>query len=167
MAKKERLFYNVVRAAQEEGEPVSRYIKPILGKVRVSIIDIYEEMPTDIILAGDPTDPELDREDIMVTCWTQIEDDYFRKANKLLLDKGLIAPYSEEIEEEISVNEVTDAELEEALGKPYFAVKALLDKFTSTVPVKRLLDKAVEMNRPVGTINAIKARLSELQQTKE
>jgi hypothetical protein len=158
-----KAYYDTLRQAQAKGEPVSQYIKPIKGKVCVDVLDAFGGTPESIILEGDPADPEIDKEDVIVTCWTEAEDEYFRRANKLLLENGLVAPYDEEIEEEISVNEVTDKELRELLQKPYFAWKTRLDSFTSPVPVKRMLKIAKDLNRPVNTIDTIKEALSELQ----
>lgn len=158
-------YYEVYRKARERGEPVARYIKPIVGKVCVSIIEPFEGTPTDVILTGDPADKKVDPEDIIVTCWTDFENEWFRKANKLQLDRGHIAPYTEEIKEQISVNEISDEEIKELLEKPYFAWKNRLDTFTSAMPVKRFLKIATEMNRPIGTIETIKDKLSELQKT--
>lgn len=161
----DRDFYDTVRKARAEGDPVARYIKVIKGRLQVRVLDAFAGKPKNMMLKGDPTNPDLDREEIMIICWTDMEDEYFRKSNKELIEKGYMAPYSEKVEEEIAVNEVSDAELEEALSKPFFAAKALLDQFTSPQPVKRMLNIAQEMNKKVGTVNAIKERLSELQKT--
>lgn len=158
-------FFDTVRKAQAKGEPVATYIKPITAKVAISIIDPFDGRPTDIILKGDPADPEVDEEDIIIELWTDFEHEYFRRANKLQLDRGYIAPFTKEIKEEISVNEITDEELRDVLGKPYFAWKNQLDEFTSPIPVKRMLKIAEEMNRPIKTINTIKERLSNMQRT--
>jgi len=160
----DKAYFDTVRKAQAEGEPVAEYIKPITAKVVVKVIDPFEGKPTEIILKGDPTDPTVDKEDIIIQCWTDYENEYFRRANKEMLKRGLIAPHTEEIIEEISVNEVSEKKLRELLQKPYFAWKTKLDTFTSPIPVKRMLKIAEELNRPIGTINTIKERLSELQQ---
>lgn len=158
-----KILYDSISKAQAGGEPVARYIKAILGQVCVNVIDTFTGLPKDIILKGDPTTCNI--EDIVVTMWTDMENDYFRRINKILITQGYIAPYSEEIIEEMSVNEVEDEVLKEALRKPFFSIKALLDKFTSPVPVMRMLNLAKEMNKPVGTITAITRRLSALQAT--
>jgi len=166
MAEFDKSYFDLVRQAQADGKPVAKYIKAILGRVGVTVIDPFTGQPTDIVLTGDPAD-EKAREDIIVTLWTQFEHEYFRRTNRLLLERGALAPFTEEIVHEISVNEVSDDVLRDALGKPFMAVKHLLEKFTSPAPVMRLLNMALEMNRPAGTVNAIKKRLSELQVTYE
>jgi len=123
MKQVDRYFFDSMRKAQEEGDPIARYIKAI-------------------------SDTEI--EDITITLWTDMGHEYFRRANKILIQRGYIAPYTAEVVEEISVNEIEDAVL-------------VLKKFTSPVPVMRMLRLAQELNKPVGTISAIQKRLSELQ----
>lgn len=163
MKQVDRYFFDSMRKAQEEGDPIARYIKAIVGRVCVSIIDPFSAQPTDVILTGDPAHSDTEIEDITITLWTDMGHEYFRRANKILIQRGYIAPYTAEVVEEISVNEIEDAVLVEALKKKYFATAALLKKFTSPVPVMRMLRLAQELNKPIGTISAIQKRLSELQ----
>jgi len=156
-----KIYYDALQKARATGQPVAKYVKTIVGKVCVKVIDQFTGSPTELILAGEPGKVPI--EDIVLTFWTDFEHEFFRRANKPLLDRGDIAPFTEEIEEKISVNEISDAELEEALKKKFFAVKALLDKFTSPVPVERMLRLAKEMNVSVGVVGRIEERLSELQ----
>lgn len=167
MKQVDRYFFDSMRAAQEEGEPVARYIKGIVGRVCVSVIDPFSAQPTDILLTGDPRHPDTDVEAITVTLWTDMGHEYFRRANKILLQRGFMVPYTAEIVEELSVNEVSDDVLIDALKKKYFATAALLKKFTSPVPVMRMLQLAQDLNKPIGTISAIQKRLSELQRIEE
>lgn len=156
-------LFEAYKKAQGTGKPVARYRKAILGKVGVTIIDPIEGKPTDIIIEGNPADPEK-QNDVIITFWTDFEHDFFRRTNKILLSRGYLAICSDDVDEAtISVNEVSDEDLREALNKPYFAIKALLDRFTSPAPVLRMLRMAEEMNKPVGTIEKIKERVSELQ----
>lgn len=154
-------FFDVFRAAQTAGEPVACYIKTILGKVDVEVLDPFTGNFQIVHLKGDPN--SADRDDVTVTLWTDMEHEYFRRANKVLLQRGYLAPYTQETIKQISVNEVTDEELLDALNKKFFAVAALLNKFTSPLPVQRLLKLAEDNNKPVRTIEVIKERLSELQ----
>lgn len=158
-----KAFFDTVQKAQADGEPVAVYRKAIVGKVVVSAIDIYSGDPVDLVLAGNPFDSNEDREDYVIVLWTDFEHDYFRRANKQLFKIGYIVPTTLLETEEKSINEITDAELEEILSKPFFSLRAFLEKVTSDVPVRRILHMAEEQNKTVGTIDAIKARLSELQ----
>jgi hypothetical protein len=158
-------YYDIVAKARAGGtEPVARYKKVIVGQVCVSIIDPFTGAPVDRILKGKEGDPNVFEDDITVTMWTEMDHDYFRRANQVLLQAGYITPCNKEIPDvPTSVNEISDGELIEVLNKKFFAMKSLLDKVTSPIPVMRLLQLAEDMNRPVGTINVIKERLSELQ----
>jgi hypothetical protein len=100
----------------------------------------------------------------MIALYTDYDLKFFENRNRDLIEQGLIVPYSPEIEEIQRINAVTDEELEKALNKKFFAVKALLDRFTSPIPVDRMLKMAKRMNKTIGIINAIEARLSELQE---
>ena len=106
----------------------------------------------------------MTEDDITVTLWTEMAHDYFRRQNQVLLQAGYITPFNKEVKDvPASVNEISDEELTNILNKKFFAMKSFLDKVTSPIPVMSLLRLAEDMNRPVGTINAIKAKLSELQ----
>jgi len=160
-------YFDSVRKAQAEGDPLAGYIKGVKGIVHVNTIDTFNGAPVVLTLKGDPVDKNTDVDDITIFLWTQFELDYFRRANKTILAEGILAPYTKETIEAISVNEVSDEELEIALKKKFFAVRSLLNKFTSPAPVVRLLHLAQDMNKPVGTIAAIQNRLSELQKIDE
>jgi len=95
--------------------------------------------------------------------WLPVELAYFERANKYHLAKGTLVPLIKREEVTISPNMVTDEELEAALNSKFFSVKNLLDKFTSPVPAERMLEMATKMNKSIGTINAIKAKVAELQ----
>ena len=162
-----RDYLEALRESMEGGIPKATYIKTIVGRLGLSMIDPLTGMPADIELSGDPNDNGTDIDDITVTLWSDFEFEFFRRANKALLQIGYLAPYTKEIVKEISVNEVEDSVLEEALGKPFFSVKALLDRFTAPMPVERMLKMAEEANKSSGTVDAIKKRLSELPETFE
>ena len=163
----DKTYFDSVRRAQAKGEPLAGFIKGVKGIVHVNAIDTFNGTPTVLTLKGDPVDKTVDIDDITIFLWTQFEYDYFRRANKVLLAEGILAPYTKETVEAISVNEISDEDLEIALRKKFFATRALLNKFTSPAPVMRLLHMAEDMNRPVGTISAIQKRLSELQRINE
>ena len=163
----DKTYFDSVRRAQAKGKPLAGYIKGVKGIVHVNAIDTFNGTPTVLTLKGDPADKTVDIDDITIFLWTQFEYDYFRRANKVLLAEGILAPYTKETVEAISVNEVSDEELETELKKKFFACRALLRKFTSPAPVLRMLHIAEDLNKPVGTINAIKVRLSELQKINE
>ena len=156
-----KTFFDTVQEAQATGEPVARYIKAIKGNVAVEVIDPFTGGPTTVVLHGDTSKDNIDN--VIITAWTPFENEYFRRSNRKLLDGGFVAPYSEEIVREMSVNEISDNEIREILAQPFFSLKALLDSLTAIAPVNRVLAIAEDMNKPSGTIKAIQVKLSELQ----
>lgn len=153
-----------IQAKALKGEVLEHYIKACRGRLAIELIDPLSGKAITRILRGDTTDPELDNEDAVVPLYTEFDKQYFLKENKGLINAGYIVPHTPEYIEEIQVNIITEAELVEALDKPFFAVKALLDKFTSPIPVERLLRKAKELNKTTGVVEAIEKRLAELQE---
>jgi len=81
----DKAYFDLIRKAQAEGDPVATYQKAIRGRLCVSAIDPFSGNPTNIILAGDPRDASTDKENITMVLWTDFEHDYFRRTNKLLL----------------------------------------------------------------------------------
>ena len=105
----DKTFFDVVRKAQATGEPVARYKKGIVGRVGLQMIDTFTGKPIDITLTGDITDPNVPIEDITITLWTELEHDYFRRANRILLEQGFLVPFEAEVEVVgASVNEVSE-----------------------------------------------------------
>lgn len=161
----DKAYFDLIRKAQAEGDPVATYQKAIRGRLCVSAIDPFSGNPTNIILAGDPRDASTDKENITMVLWTDFEHDYFRRTNKLLLQHGYLVPAKPPEDKTVSVNEISDEELTAILEQPFFSLKSFLDKVTSDVPVARALNIAKDMNKAVGTINVITERLSELQRS--
>ncbi len=141
-------------------EPYKRYIKAVLSRVAVKILDPISLRESEVILSGDPAKEE---QSAILDLWTPMEQVYFERSNRQILGEGLVIEYSKSIKPVTSVNTISDEEIDAALNDRFFTLKNLLDKFTSPAPVSRILAKAQDMNKPVKTIDAIKARLSELQ----
>lgn len=146
-----------------KGEVYSRYIKAVRSKVAVYTIDPFTGRETILVLKGD-IERDKDVENAVVSLYTNYDVKFFERRNRKMIESGVLVPYNPEMEEMMRINAITDEKLREALDKKFFAIKALLDKFTSPVPVERTLRMAEDMNKTIGTINAIKARLSTLQQ---
>jgi|WetSurMetagenome_2_1015567.scaffolds.fasta_scaffold04344_3 hypothetical protein len=153
-------LFEDIRQAMAHGEPVARYMKTTTGKLNVKILDPITGYPTDMILEGNAANGD---EAAILVFWLPVELAYFERANKYHLAKGTLVPLIKREEVTISPNMVTDEELEAALNSKFFSVKNLLDKFTSPVPAERMLEMATKMNKSIGTINAIKAKVAELQ----
>lgn len=141
-------------------KPYKRYIKVTISRVSVKILDPISLRETEVILSGDPQNKP---DSAILNVWTPAEDVYLRRNNKNIFNEGLILEYNEDIDSALNANSVSDEELREALTGKFFAIKALLDKFTSPAPAQRMLAMAEELDRPVRTIDAIKSKLADLQ----
>jgi len=144
--------------------PYKRFKKAIMGKVAVLFLDPIRFTPETLILAGDPSNPKIDPADLSIELWTKAEYQYFLRKNKALIEKGVLVEV--ETEEELlieTVNQISDEEIDEILGKPFMALKHRLVRFTSPVPVRRILVRALELDKSIGFVDHIKAKLAELE----
>ena len=161
-----KLSGSILEEIQEAAltDNVSEYwIKAVRHHVAVEVVDPFEGQQVTRILKGDITIPDADLSDAIIPLYTRYDIQFFKMNNKTLIETGVIVPYTPEFREEQLINSITDEEIVEAIDKPFFAVKALLDRFTSPVPIERMLRKAKEHNKTVGVIAAMEERLSELQ----
>jgi len=154
-----------VFSAMQEGTPLKRYIKTILGKVYVTVLNPFSGEPEGVILQGDPRKAS-ELEKIVVNIWDIKQDLFFRRMNRNHFESGNIREYGlESVEPPVSVNEITDEEVLDVLNKPFLALKNKLEKFTAVAPVFRLLSKAEELEKSEKILSAIRARMSELELT--
>ncbi len=149
--------------AMQEGKPIMRFIKTIMGVVWVTALSPFDGKPQPVALKGQPTE---DNPNAIVKIWSTKEELFFKEMNRehfnagnlRLIPAGVVIP-----ERKKSPNEITDKEIREILDKPFLALKNKLNKFTSPAPVTRFLVMAEEMEKSEKIADAIKARLSELQ----
>lgn len=145
------------------GEAEEYYIKACVARVGVHVINPMNGEPHEIILKGDITDPDVNVDEVTVALYTEPDREYFLRKNRPLIRQGLLVQYTPEFKEEMMVNAITDEEIKEALSKPFIATRNLLRKFTSPIPVERMLRHATLMDVSAGYISAIEERLAELQ----
>ena len=146
------------------GEVQEQYVKACVGRLAIQRIDPFTGREETVILKGDVTNPEVDKDEITVLLYTDLDAQWFKRANKKLIERGLLVPDTTKAREAFLVNSISDDEIEKVLSEPFFSLKAKLDKFTSPTPVDRIRRKAKLMNKTVGTVNAIEKRLAELQE---
>lgn len=146
------------------GEVLEQYVKACIGRLAVQRIDPFTGREETVILKGDVTNPNTDREGYTIALYTDLDAEWFRRANRGHIRRGALVLDTEKAREELLVNSITDEEIEQVLSKPFFSLKAILDRFTSPIPVERVLRKAKQMNKAVGTVAAIEKRLAELQE---
>lgn len=149
----------------QSDEPLAVYIKTIIGKLGVIIVNPTTMRQEERILKGDPRSKKSDIEDLVVKLWTKGTHTYFKNANKRLLEEGKLVPYDYKSgKQEVNLsNAIKDSEIEEILSQPFFTLKNRLEEVTSSVTVERFLRIAEELNRPIGTVNHIREKLHELQ----
>jgi len=160
---KEGLTHEVYSAMQV-GKPFCTYIKTILGKVAVTVLNPFSGVPEGVILEGNPND--LDAfETITVQVWSLQEDEFFKRTNASHFKSGNVRVLKEvEVPvKERSVNDITDEEIVTVLNKPFLALKNKLNAFTSVAPVYRVLKRAEDMEKSEKILNSIRARLAELE----
>lgn len=150
-----RVFSNM-----NAGAPYATYKKTILGKVYVEIINPFTGKPEGLLLFGTKgTDTE------MVDVWSEMEDVFFRRANKVAFETGRVikvtrntAPPPKTIEQ------YSDEELKEVLNQRYAAFQKVLSGIKSESVVYRLLDLASDLEKSDRILTALRAKLAELQQ---
>ena len=160
--KDESIRQDIYEALQENKPPYKIYKKTIMARVLVRYLDPIRLIPAEVVLNGDPETGDV--EDLVIKVWSAAEDIYLRRNNKIHLQDGTLIEFSG-VEEDIpTVNQIDDAEIESILLQPFFALKNKLDEFTSSVPIRRFLLKAEQLNRPVRTVEYIKEALSAMEQ---
>jgi len=148
-----------------ESKPFRSYIKTILGKVHVIVLDTYSNEPTSVILSGDPRSDF--KEGSIIDTWNESGDKYLRINNKPHFETGTLIPYVRTefnvVTEEEVYNSKSDEELRELLSSPYFEMLSVLQKITAVGPIYRLLTLAKEMDKSEKTVGPIQRRLEEIQ----
>lgn len=146
------------------GEVQAQYIKACVARLAVQRIDPFTGREETVILKGDVTDPKADKEGFTVSLYTDLDVEWFKRANRVAIERGSLVLDTTKAREAFLINSISDEEIERILSEPFFTLKSKLDKFTSPVPVDRILRKAKLMNKTIGTVNAIEKRLAELQE---
>jgi len=149
-----------VYTKMQAGTPYATYKKTSLGKVFVSALDPFSGNPVGIILEGEKGD-----EKEYVDVWSEGEDVFFKRTNKLQFDQGYIIP-TERPNAPVAkpIEQFSDEELKELLSMKYFAFQKLLGEINSVAVAQRLLDLSREMEKSEKIVSVIEAKVSELQQ---
>lgn len=157
---------NDLYTAINNERPYRSYIKTELGKVFITILDVFSGKPEGLLLEGDPRKKD---KGCIIDFWSDREDAFFRQKNSLHLSRGTIVAYERPVEavKERTMEEFSDDELREILSKPYYSLKSALNKTESIGLVFRFLGLAQEMEKSDAFVTAIESRLSELQSMDE
>ncbi len=154
-----------VFSAMADGTPLVTYVKTIVGKVHLTVLDPYSGKPTPVVLQGAPA---ANNPKAVVQVWSSKDNNFFKQMNSEHIAAGILKPLSpvEEVarqEEPVSPNSITDVEITEILNKPFLALKNKLNSFTAPAPVFRFERMAEEMEKSEKILEAIRARASELE----
>jgi hypothetical protein len=155
-----------IYAAMQVDDPQATFKKTCVGKLEVRVINPHTGQSETKILSGDPNDSKTKLDNISVSCWSDKEETYFRRANASFFENGMLVKYKkpETAVVEINYNAATDEDLVKLVTSEFFALRKALKVMTSETTLSRLVRAAEDADRPVKTIRAIQARLAEVQQ---
>lgn len=96
-------------------------------------------------------------EDEVVELYSDAEVKIFSRANKVLIEAGILIPFEGKEQEVRLENSQTDEQLKQLLKEPLD-----LSSITSKVTLERLLSLAEEMNIPVKVVRQIETKIKSL-----
>lgn len=151
-----------IYGAMQTGTPFKSYQKTILGKACVTIWDSFNEIPSFLILEGDPKKTE---DGTVVDIWNEKEDVFFHKMNRNHFQQGILREITRaNLPKEERVEDSSDEQLSALLKTPFLKLQNQLNKMESEAVVFRLLTIAREEEKSEKLIKAVEARLAEIQQ---
>jgi len=103
-----------VFSAMQTGQPYKSYIKTVLGKVYITVLDPFSKTPVGILLEGNQKN-DKDREKCIVNVWSEMEDAFLRRTNAMQFRVGNLKEYKLQSDDYTirHKNEYTDEELTE------------------------------------------------------
>lgn len=153
---------NQLASAMATGRPFKSYIKTILGKVNVTVWDMFTNTPVGLLLEGDPRKKE---ENSYIDLYSEYEDVFFKRANKRHFEVGNLVEYvKKEEKRERTLEEFTDEELIEIINSPFLKLQNALNKTNSVALLFRFEGLATELEKSDKVLSAIRSRLSEAQE---
>ena len=136
-------------------------IKGTVGGVFINTRGDIEEF----LLKGDPQTKDV--ENVIVEIHDAEAEKFFIKRNKPAIVNGYLVEITEGYEMTLDeTNAVSDGYLKDLLKQPFMKMKKRVEEFTSPVPVDRLLTFALGENKPIKTIEFLKASLNKLNERK-
>lgn len=144
----------------QTGEPYKSYIKGILGRAYITVLNPFNNEPEGKILSGNPAKQD---EESIVDVWTEKEDVFFKRMNKRHFETGVLRSFvRKEKEVQPSPNDITDEEIY-GLFSRFLTLQSRVNKMTSVAPVFRVLTIAKELEKSEKIIKFLEGRISELQ----
>ena len=151
-----------VFSAMQTEKPYKSYRKTVLGRVFVHVLDPFDGKADGVILFGVK---QLDETGI-VDVWSEREDVFFKKMNKTHFETGNIIEFVREEKqepEEKTIEAYSDAELKEVINQKWFALQSAINNTKSEAVLYRMKTLAEEMGKSSKIVDALIARLSEVQ----
>ena len=146
-------------------EIYKRYTKTILGIVGGRMLEHRSKGPVDFLLRGDPeADDQFSYDDLVLEMYDEEEDKFFRRLNRSHLANGVLVEYSKEnTTKEESVNAISITEIDSILEMKPVPLEKALAKFTSNIPLERILSRAQQQEKPSKIIAVITKALEPYQ----
>jgi len=149
-----------VYSLMQTGTPYKSYIKTVVSKVYVTVINPFSREPEGRILEGIPHKDES----CIVDIWNEMEDVFFKRMNKRHFETGILSEYKRSnVPQAKSPNEITDDEIVELLNSKFLSLQSKINKMTSVAPIFRFINKAKELEKSQRIINFLEGKLAELQ----
>lgn len=117
----------------------------------------------EFLLKGDPTDPDSDIDEMTLELFDVDGEKFFKKSNKSAVKQGYLIEIAEHTLFLDESNAVSDGYLKDLLKKSFSKMKPDVEKFTSSVPVHRLLEFAEAYNKPIKTIQYLRGVIAKLE----
>lgn len=134
-------------------------IKGSVGGVFINVRGMVEEF----LLKGDPQTKDI--EQVSLEIHDAEAEKYFIKHNKPAIVNGYLIEITEGYEMVLDeVNAVSDGYLKDLLKQPFMKMKKRVEKFTSSVPIDRLLIFALEDNKPFKTVEFLKVSVDKFNE---
>lgn len=151
---------SAIFSAMQTGKPYATYTKTTLGKVYVTILSPFTSKPEGLLLYGSKKDDETCSVDI----WSEMEDVFFKRQNRRLLENGNIVKITKsEKELEHTIEQYSDSELKEVLSLRFLPFQKILSDIKSEAVLYRLLEFSRELEKSEKFVKAIELKLSEIQ----
>ena len=152
---------NQLYSALQGNKPIKSYKKTILAKVCITVFNSLTNSVENIILHGDPRKND---DGAIWDIFSETEDSFFKRMNRVHFQNGTIIPIvREEVVEDYKEEQFSDEQLKALINEKYFGLVNKINGIDSEAVMYRMLNLAREMEKSEKVINLISGRLSEIQ----
>jgi hypothetical protein len=151
--------FDIYAAMQEGKQPLAIYTKTIVGKVHVTALNPFSDVPEGVILAGNKGDPKSS-----IELWTNKQVVFFERMNGPHIKAGRVIKVSApQVKEDVSPNQITDTEIDQLLSERITSLKARVEKFTAIPPILRMLNRARELEKSEKIIKYLEEQMAKME----